>query len=158
MLTTLSALALFPPPLPLIQLSAAEQAALVSGFDDAAPLQSGGLYAAGKKYFTLEANARSIYGKQGVSRASSSSSASSEEALCPSPSSVCGGEGDGKEGFEGGKLAAEEGAWRKGEAREGGEGGKGKHRKKGEARKKTGAQPSPCVEAFLEAQERESRT
>ncbi|PWN30162.1 Profilin/allergen [Jaminaea rosea] len=43
-----------------------EQTALVKGFDDPSPLQSGGLHVAGKKYFCLQANDRSIYGKAGA--------------------------------------------------------------------------------------------
>ncbi|CEH17725.1 profilin [Ceraceosorus bombacis] len=43
-----------------------EQQAIVSGFDDPSPLQAGGIHAGGKKYFTLSANPRSIYGKQGA--------------------------------------------------------------------------------------------
>lgn len=46
-----------------------EQTALIGGFDDPSPLQAGGLHIAGKKYFTLQANDRSIYGKAGVSGA-----------------------------------------------------------------------------------------
>ncbi|CAO1630937.1 unnamed protein product [Parajaminaea phylloscopi] len=43
-----------------------EQSALIKGFDDPSPLQSGGLHVAGRKYFCLQANDRSIYGKSGA--------------------------------------------------------------------------------------------
>ncbi|PWN37987.1 Profilin/allergen [Meira miltonrushii] len=42
-----------------------EITALVSGFDDPSPLQAGGIHVNGVKYFALQANDRSIYGKQG---------------------------------------------------------------------------------------------
>lgn len=48
-------------------ISPQEQTALIKGFDDPSPLQAGGLHVAGKKYFCLQANERSIYGKSGVS-------------------------------------------------------------------------------------------
>ncbi|CAO1620070.1 unnamed protein product [Sympodiomycopsis kandeliae] len=47
-------------------ISPQEQSALISGFDDPSPLQASGLHIAGKKYFTLQANDRSIYGKAGA--------------------------------------------------------------------------------------------
>jgi profilin len=52
---------------PGFNVSPQEQSALTKGFDDPSPLQSGGLHVAGKKYFCLQANDRSIYGKAGVS-------------------------------------------------------------------------------------------
>lgn len=52
---------------PGFDVSPKEASALISGFDDPSPLQAGGLHIAGKKYFTLQANDRSIYGKSGVS-------------------------------------------------------------------------------------------
>ena len=42
-----------------------EQTAIVKGLDDPAPLQASGIYANGKKFLTLQANPRSIYGKAG---------------------------------------------------------------------------------------------
>lgn len=58
----------YPPPLVWhSQVTPQEQTALVKGFDDPSALQSGGLHVAGKKYFCLQANDRSIYGKAGVS-------------------------------------------------------------------------------------------
>lgn len=48
------------------QLSAEEQQAVIKGLDDPTPLQASGIYANGKKYLTLQANPRSIYGKSGV--------------------------------------------------------------------------------------------
>lgn len=48
------------------QISPEEQQAIVSGLDDPAPLQANGIYANGKKFLTLQANPRSIYGKSGV--------------------------------------------------------------------------------------------
>ena len=47
--------------------SAEEQQAIIRGFDDPMPLQAGGVYVNGKKYLTLQANPRSIYGKSAVS-------------------------------------------------------------------------------------------
>lgn len=47
-------------------ISPTEQQAIISGFDDPAPLQASGIYANGKKYLTLQANPRSIYGKAGA--------------------------------------------------------------------------------------------
>lgn len=52
---------------PGLKITPQEQTALVKGFDDPTPLQSGGLFAGGRKYFCLQANDRSIYGKAGVS-------------------------------------------------------------------------------------------
>lgn len=51
----------------LVKVSPQEQTALIKGFEDPSPLQSGGLHVAGRKYFCLQANDRSIYGKSGVS-------------------------------------------------------------------------------------------
>ena len=48
------------------QLSPQEITNLVKGFDDPSPLQAGGIHVNGKKYFALQANPRSIYGKQSV--------------------------------------------------------------------------------------------
>ncbi|WFD34972.1 profilin, required for normal timing of actin polymerization in response to thermal stress [Malassezia cuniculi] len=42
-----------------------EQQAIIAGFDDPSALQANGIYANGKKYLTLQANPRSIYGKSG---------------------------------------------------------------------------------------------
>ncbi|CAO1620606.1 unnamed protein product [Jaminaea pallidilutea] len=50
---------------PGFSVSPQEQTALIKGFDDPSPLQSGGLHVAGKKYFVLRADDRSIYGKAG---------------------------------------------------------------------------------------------
>lgn len=50
----------------LTQISPEEQQAIVKGLDDPTPLQASGIYANGKKYLTLQANPRSIYGKSGV--------------------------------------------------------------------------------------------
>ncbi|KAL4400398.1 profilin, required for normal timing of actin polymerization in response to thermal stress [Malassezia pachydermatis] len=44
-------------------ISPEEQNAIIKGLDDPAPLQASGVYANGKKYLTLQANPRSIYGK-----------------------------------------------------------------------------------------------
>ena len=52
---------------PGFTVSPEEQSAIIKGLDDPAPLQASGIYANGKKYLTLQANARSIYGKAGVS-------------------------------------------------------------------------------------------
>ncbi|WFD44234.1 profilin, required for normal timing of actin polymerization in response to thermal stress [Malassezia psittaci] len=46
-------------------ISAEEQQAIVKGLDDPTPLQANGIYANNKKYLTLQANPRSIYGKAG---------------------------------------------------------------------------------------------
>ncbi|WFD28617.1 profilin, required for normal timing of actin polymerization in response to thermal stress [Malassezia nana] len=43
--------------------SAEEQQSIIRGLDDPAPLQASGVYVNGKKYLTLQANPRSIYGK-----------------------------------------------------------------------------------------------
>jgi profilin len=51
-----------------MQPSAQEISSLVKGFDDPSALQAGGIHVSGKKYFALQANPRSIYGKQSVSR------------------------------------------------------------------------------------------
>ena len=48
------------------QLSAAEQTAALSAFNDAGRTQASGIRLAGQKYFTLQANERSVYGKKGV--------------------------------------------------------------------------------------------
>lgn len=40
---------------------------MVNGFSSPDGLQASGIHVDGKKYFTLQANERSIYGKQGVS-------------------------------------------------------------------------------------------
>ncbi|WFD32568.1 profilin, required for normal timing of actin polymerization in response to thermal stress [Malassezia sp. CBS 17886] len=45
--------------------SAAEQTAIINGLDDPASLQANGTFVNGKKYMTLQANPRSIYGKAG---------------------------------------------------------------------------------------------
>lgn len=58
------------PPFPS-QVSPQEQSALVQGFTSPDTLQASGIHVDGKKYFTLQANERSIYGKQGVSISSS---------------------------------------------------------------------------------------
>lgn len=47
-------------------ISPEEQNAIIKGLDDPAPLQASGVYANGKKYLTLQANPRSIYGKAAV--------------------------------------------------------------------------------------------
>ncbi|WFD00264.1 profilin, required for normal timing of actin polymerization in response to thermal stress [Malassezia yamatoensis] len=46
-------------------ISAEEQQAIVKGLDDPTPLQANGIYANNKKYLTLQANPRSVYGKAG---------------------------------------------------------------------------------------------
>lgn len=43
-----------------------EQQAIIGGFNDPSALQASGIYASGKKYLTLQANPRSIYGKAGA--------------------------------------------------------------------------------------------
>ncbi|WFD24665.1 profilin, required for normal timing of actin polymerization in response to thermal stress [Malassezia equina] len=48
---------------PGFNVSAEEQQAIIKGLDDPAPLQASGVYVNGKKYLTLQANPRSIYGK-----------------------------------------------------------------------------------------------
>ncbi|KAA8902837.1 hypothetical protein TRICI_005822 [Trichomonascus ciferrii] len=48
---------------PGFDVSAAEIAELVKGFDDPSQLQAGGLHIQGQKYFLLRADDRSIYGK-----------------------------------------------------------------------------------------------
>ncbi|KAI3624118.1 profilin, required for normal timing of actin polymerization in response to thermal stress [Malassezia furfur] len=50
---------------PGFNISPEEQQAIVKGLDDPAPLQANGIYANGKKFLTLQANPRSIYGKSG---------------------------------------------------------------------------------------------
>ncbi|EIW55824.1 profilin [Trametes versicolor FP-101664 SS1] len=45
-------------------LSAEEQKAIVTGFENPSSLQSSGVRLAGQKFFTLQANERSIYGKK----------------------------------------------------------------------------------------------
>ncbi|KAJ3026380.1 UNVERIFIED_CONTAM: profilin, required for normal timing of actin polymerization in response to thermal stress [Siphonaria sp. JEL0065] len=47
-------------------LSPAEATALIGAYKDASGIRGNGLYAAGIKYFTLRADDRSIYGKQGA--------------------------------------------------------------------------------------------
>ncbi|WFC95829.1 profilin, required for normal timing of actin polymerization in response to thermal stress [Malassezia brasiliensis] len=54
---------------PGFNISPQEQQAIVSGLDDPAPLQANGIYANGKKFLTLQANPRSIYGKSGTNQA-----------------------------------------------------------------------------------------
>lgn len=54
------------------QVAPEEQSALVRGFADNASIQGSGIKLNKQKYFTLQANDRSIYGKQGV-RATASS-------------------------------------------------------------------------------------
>ena len=51
------------------QVSAQEITSLVKGFDDPSPLQAGGIHVNSKKYFALQADNRSIYGKASVRRA-----------------------------------------------------------------------------------------
>ncbi|KAI9355112.1 profilin [Zopfochytrium polystomum] len=46
-----------------------EVTALIGGFTDPSALRAGGLHISGVKYFTLRADDRSIYGKQGASGA-----------------------------------------------------------------------------------------
>lgn len=48
------------------QLSAEEQKAIVTGFENPSSLQASGVRLAGQKFFTLQANDRSIYGKKAV--------------------------------------------------------------------------------------------
>ena len=55
------------PNLPSFQLDPTEQAAAIAAFDAPDKVQASGIRAAGQKYFTLQANDRSIYGKKGVS-------------------------------------------------------------------------------------------
>ncbi|KAF9028543.1 profilin [Hymenopellis radicata] len=45
-------------------LSPEEQAAVLKAFDDPTAVQASGIRAAGDKYFTLQANERSVYGKK----------------------------------------------------------------------------------------------
>ena len=65
----------FPPLCPLCsahrlstppQLSAQEQKDIVNAFNDPAAAQASGIRLAGQKFFTLQANERSIYGKKAV--------------------------------------------------------------------------------------------
>jgi len=51
---------------PGFNVSAEEQQAIIKGLDDPTPLQASGVYVNGKKYLTLQANPRSIYGKAAV--------------------------------------------------------------------------------------------
>lgn len=48
------------------QISPQEQQALVQAFQDPSAAQASGVHVAGQKYFTLQANPRSIYGKKQV--------------------------------------------------------------------------------------------
>ncbi|CCU98971.1 unnamed protein product [Malassezia sympodialis ATCC 42132] len=48
---------------PGFNVSPEEQQAIIKGLDDPTPLQASGVYVNGKKYLTLQANPRSIYGK-----------------------------------------------------------------------------------------------
>ncbi|KAL9940318.1 hypothetical protein V8E36_001023 [Tilletia maclaganii] len=50
---------------PGFDVSPEEQQALIHGFSDPSAVQASGLRLAGKKYFTLQVNDRSYYGKQG---------------------------------------------------------------------------------------------
>ncbi|KAK0533645.1 profilin, required for normal timing of actin polymerization in response to thermal stress [Tilletia horrida] len=50
---------------PGFDVSADEQKALIEGFTNPTSVQASGLHIAGKKYFTLQVNDRSYYGKQG---------------------------------------------------------------------------------------------
>ncbi|KAE8211720.1 hypothetical protein CF319_g8427 [Tilletia indica] len=50
---------------PGFNISAEEQKALIDTFSNPETAQSAGLHIAGKKYFTLQVNDRSYYGKQG---------------------------------------------------------------------------------------------
>ncbi|KAI0826713.1 profilin [Trametes gibbosa] len=45
-------------------LSAEEQKAIIAGFNDATAVQGSGVRLAGQKFFVLQANPRSIYGKK----------------------------------------------------------------------------------------------
>jgi len=51
---------------PGLNVSMEEQTAIIKGLDDPSPLQANGIFVSGKKYLTLQANPRSIYGKAGV--------------------------------------------------------------------------------------------
>ncbi|CAD6891892.1 unnamed protein product [Tilletia controversa] len=50
---------------PGFDIAPAEQTALIEAFSNPENAQSAGMRVAGKKYFTLQANDRSYYGKQG---------------------------------------------------------------------------------------------
>merc|ERR1711874_359798 len=50
---------------PGLNVSMEEQTAIIKGLDDPSPLQANGIFVSGKKYLTLQANPRSIYGKAG---------------------------------------------------------------------------------------------
>ena len=50
---------------PSLNLSTEEQHAIIQGLTDPSHLQANGIYVSGKKYLTLQANPRSIYGKAG---------------------------------------------------------------------------------------------
>ena len=50
---------------PSLNLSTEEQHAIIQGLADPSHLQANGVYVSGKKYLTLQANPRSIYGKAG---------------------------------------------------------------------------------------------
>jgi len=49
---------------PGFNLSPNEQTAIINAYNDLPATQANGVRAAGQKYFTLQANARSIYGKK----------------------------------------------------------------------------------------------
>lgn len=48
------------------QLSAQEQKAAINAFNDPSQTQANGIRLVGHKFFTLQANERSVYGKKGV--------------------------------------------------------------------------------------------
>lgn len=50
---------------PNLNISQAEQQAIINGLEDPSPLQANGIYVNQKKYLTLQASPRSIYGKAG---------------------------------------------------------------------------------------------
>ncbi|PBK99871.1 profilin [Armillaria gallica] len=47
-------------------LSTEEQNAIINGYNDVTKVQASGIRVAGQKFFTLQANPRSIYGKKGA--------------------------------------------------------------------------------------------
>ena len=49
---------------PGLDLSVDEQKAIVNSFNDAGAVQASGIRASGQKFFTLQANDRSVYGKK----------------------------------------------------------------------------------------------
>lgn len=51
---------------PAAQLSAQEQKDIVNAFNSPGAAQASGIHLAGQKFFTLQANERSIYGKKQV--------------------------------------------------------------------------------------------